>query len=79
MSASLGVVGEELPVRAQVHTINGFSAHADQAELLAWHARVGGRERTILVHGEATAMDRLAGLLAPLPVSTPEIGSHLEL
>jgi metallo-beta-lactamase family protein len=73
------IYGEELPVRARVHTINGFSAHADQAELLAWHARVGGRERTILVHGESTAMDKLAGLLAPLPVSTPELGSHLEL
>jgi len=68
-----------VPVRARVHTINGFSAHADQAELLAWHARVGGRERTILVHGEAGAMDRLAGLLAAVPVVMPAIGSSLEL
>ncbi|MFO1410416.1 MAG: MBL fold metallo-hydrolase [Steroidobacteraceae bacterium] len=73
------IFGEDVPVRAQVHTINGFSAHADQAELLAWHARAGGRERTILVHGEPAAMDKLAGLLAPVPVATPAPGSSLEL
>ena len=54
-----------VPVRARVHTINGFSAHADQAELLAWHARVGGGERTILVHGEAGAWTRLAARCLP--------------
>ena len=75
----VSIFGEDVPVRARVHTINGFSAHADQAELLAWHARVGGRERTILVHGEAGAMDRLAGLLAAVPVVMPAIGSKLEL
>jgi metallo-beta-lactamase family protein len=35
---SIMLFGEEVPVRAQVHTINGFSAHADQGELLRWHA-----------------------------------------
>lgn len=31
------IFGEEIRVGASVHTIGGFSAHADQAELLAWH------------------------------------------
>jgi metallo-beta-lactamase family protein len=75
----VAIFGEDVPVRAQVHTINGFSAHADQSELLAWHAKAGGRERTILVHGEPAAMDKLAGLLAPTPIATPAIGSSLEL
>ena len=33
---SVRIFGEEIPVKAKIYTINGFSAHADQAELLAW-------------------------------------------
>ena len=32
----VNIFGEKIPVRARIYTINGFSAHADQAELLAW-------------------------------------------
>src|SRR5258707_1137657 len=53
---SIMLFGEEVPVSAAVHTINGFSAHADQAELLRWHTQAGGAERTVLVHGERQAM-----------------------
>lgn len=28
--------GEEIPVRSKVYTINGFSSHAGQKELLEW-------------------------------------------
>ena len=76
---SISLFGEEVPVRARVHTINGFSAHADQAELLRWHARVGGAERTLLVHGEAGAMNALAALLAGVPVTMPAPGERLTL
>jgi metallo-beta-lactamase family protein len=76
---SVMLFGEEVPVRAQVHTINGFSAHADQAELLRWHARVGGAERTILIHGEATAMNAFAALLPGVPVSMPAPGERITL
>jgi len=78
-AARVTIFGEDVPVRARVHTINGFSAHADQAELLAWHARAGGRERTILVHGESGAMEALAGRLTAVPVAMPAMGSSLEL
>ena len=71
--------GEEVPVRAQVHTINGFSAHADQGELLRWHARVGGAERTVLVHGEQGAMSAFAALLPGVPVAMPGPGDRLTL
>ena len=30
---SVNLFGEDIPVRARIHTINGFSAHADQQEL----------------------------------------------
>ncbi len=53
------ILGEEVMVRAQVHTIGGFSAHADQGELLTW---LGGLAHpglhVNLVHAEeATAQD----------------------
>jgi metallo-beta-lactamase family protein len=76
---TIRLFGEELPVRAHVHTINGFSAHADQAELLAWHARVGGGEHTLLVHGEPRAMNELASRLGNVPVAMPAPGELLTL
>ena len=76
---SIMLFGEEVPVRAHVHTINGFSAHADQGELLRWHARVGGTERTVLVHGEQGAMSAFAALLPGVPVEMPGPGDRLTL
>jgi len=73
------IFGEEIPVRAKVHTINGFSAHADQAELLDWHGRLGGPEQTFLVHGEAEVMQHFAGRLEGSRVEMPERGQEFDL
>lgn len=73
------IFGEELPVRAAIHTINGFSAHADRDELLAWHARAGTPERTFLVHGEEEAMTAFAGRLHGTRVEMPRMGERFEL
>jgi metallo-beta-lactamase family protein len=70
---------EDIPVRAQIHTINGFSAHADQAELLAWHARTGKPERTFLVHGEEDTMAHFATLLKDTRVEMPAFGDSVTL
>jgi metallo-beta-lactamase family protein len=67
---SITLFGEDIPVRASVHTINGFSAHADQAELLAWHGQTGAA-RTFLVHGEPDVMRAFAGRLAGTEVQMP--------
>jgi metallo-beta-lactamase family protein len=63
--------GEEIPVRANIQTINGFSAHADQAELLAWHRQTGEPERTFLVHGEEKTMRHFATLLKSTGIEMP--------
>jgi metallo-beta-lactamase family protein len=76
---SITLMGQEVPVRAHIHTINGFSAHADRDELLHWHGMAGGRERTILVHGEVSAMESFAQLLKGVPVSMPGPGEELQL
>lgn len=67
------IYGEKIPVRAKIHTINGFSAHADQAELLAWHKHTGNPERTILVHGEETVMRQFAARLKGTEVVMPAL------
>jgi metallo-beta-lactamase family protein len=74
----VNVIGEEVPVRAQIHTINGFSAHADQSELMAWH-RQAGAARTFLVHGEYETMKRFAARLDGARVETPELHQAYEL
>ena len=71
--------GEDIPVRSTIHTINGFSAHADQRELLAWHSSIGGCERTFLVHGEEPAMKALADRLQGGRVEMPRLGERYEL
>ncbi len=47
--------GEEIPVQARIYTINGFSAHADRDELLAWHKAIAP-VKTFLVHGDEQVM-----------------------
>ncbi len=66
------IYGEKIPVRARIHTINGFSAHADQAELLAWHGQTGNPEVTYLVHGDEQVMRQFAGHLEQTQVVMPE-------
>jgi len=73
------IFGEEIPVRATIHTINGFSAHADQAELLAWHRQIGTPERTFLVHGEERTMEHFAKLLQDTQVEMPLLGQSFAL
>ncbi|MFJ3481835.1 MBL fold metallo-hydrolase RNA specificity domain-containing protein [Pseudomonas sp. NPDC090202] len=55
---------ERYPVRAGVETIGGYSAHADQGELLAFVTGMQEWPSAIrLVHGEARAKKRLGQLL----------------
>jgi metallo-beta-lactamase family protein len=73
------IYGEEVPVRARIYTINGFSAHADQAELLAWHDGIEGVKRTFLIHGEETSMSCFAKLLKNTKVEMPRLNEVFEL
>ncbi|MEJ2438866.1 MAG: MBL fold metallo-hydrolase [Gammaproteobacteria bacterium] len=73
------IFGEEIPVRAKIYTINGFSAHADQAELLAWHQIIGTPEHTFLVHGDADVMSHFAQKLHDTKVTMPALGESFPL
>ena len=71
--------GEEIPVRAQIHTINGFSAHADQSDLKRWLARTRHPEKIFLVHGEKKSMEAFAIGRDPAKVVMPELHQSFEL
>jgi metallo-beta-lactamase family protein len=76
------VNGRQVRVRATIRSLDGFSAHADEPELLDWlGAFVRGRRqgdpgvprRVFLVHGEPPAQEALAPRVAALglDVGTP--------
>jgi len=53
--------GEEVPVKASIHTIGGLSAHADQAGLLDWLKGFEQAPSTVfVVHGEPESSSVLA-------------------
>jgi metallo-beta-lactamase family protein len=77
------VFGEEIPLRAQVEVLNGYSAHADRSELRQWveavRAQSPGLESVYLVHGEPEAQDAFAATLTTdgFSVHAPQPGTTL--
>ena len=54
------VHGEYIPVRAEVAQLDGLSAHADYAEIVAWLAPLKTPpQQTFITHGEPAASDAL--------------------
>jgi metallo-beta-lactamase family protein len=69
------IFGREMPVRATIRSLDGFSAHADEPELLDWVGGfIRGRKagdpgvptRVYLVHGDPPAQEALAPKVAAL-------------
>ena len=73
------IFSEDIQVRASIHTIGGFSAHADQTELLAWHKQTGKPKTTFLVHGEEDSMKAFAKKLKNTKVMMPTLGQEFTL
>jgi metallo-beta-lactamase family protein len=74
--------GEEIAVKARVHTLGGFSAHAGQSQLLEW---VGGfkkkRPKIYLIHGEPEAKRALRKklLLPAWSADVPTYGTSITI
>jgi metallo-beta-lactamase family protein len=82
--ATVKIFGEEYTLRARVETINGFSAHADRTELLAYARRLGpeGLTSAFVVHGEEASSLALADGLGSVGVQqaiVPHEGETFEL
>ena len=79
----VNVFGEPVERRAEVVALDGFSAHADQREILDWVSRLDPAPRRIfLVHGEPAPAETLAGLLhnrVGAEVGIPRAGETFDL
>jgi metallo-beta-lactamase family protein len=73
------IAGEQVQVRASIHTVNGFSAHADQTELITWRQRMAGIETTFIVHGEEPVMHKLAAALGPGRIEIPALHQSFDI
>ena len=78
----LSILGGEIAVRATIHTLGGFSAHAGQDELVHWALGMqAGNPRVYLVHGEVEAMEALQARLRQqrMQVEIAEQGSRIAI
>jgi metallo-beta-lactamase family protein len=79
----VSIHGEKIVVRAQVHTLGGFSAHAGQTDLLTWFSAIApSQPRVVLTHGEDHARGALAKKIQQrfkLPSRLPQMGETIEL
>ncbi|HVN97321.1 MAG TPA: MBL fold metallo-hydrolase [Syntrophorhabdaceae bacterium] len=76
------ILGEDMAIRAKIYTIGGFSAHADQAELIEWLSTFTNKPEVFIVHGEeSTALEFEKIVHEKLGLSTyvPHLGEELEI
>ncbi|MDV5172107.1 MBL fold metallo-hydrolase [Photobacterium rosenbergii] len=60
----VNIDGEDIDVRARIHHLTGYSAHADQADLVQFVDNIGqGPTKVHLVHGDIKAQSELAAKL----------------
>lgn len=80
---SVMIFGQEIPVRASIHTMGGFSAHAGQNDLLDWFSVVApSRPRTIITHGEDRARKVFGDLIHSrfgVKTERPALGDVIEI
>jgi len=79
---SVKMFGQDVPVRAEVVTVDAFSVHADADELVAWMRPAPAPTAAFLVHGEpsgsAALRDRMATELG-WSASVPSLGDRTVL
>ena len=79
----VSIHGEKIAVKAQVHTLGGFSAHAGQTDLLAWFSAIApAKPRVVLTHGEDGPREALAKKIQQrfkLVSVLPRMGEVIEL
>ncbi len=77
------IMGEEIDVKARIHTLGGFSAHAGRSELIHWASHFkDGKPRFCLTHGEQAPRRALATALRDafaFDIVLPEYHNSVEI
>ena len=80
---SVRIHGEKIAVKAQIHTMGGFSAHAGQKDLLGWFSAMApAKPRVVLTHGEDGPRKELARQIQErfhLPSELPNMNDVIEV
>jgi len=70
------IFSEEIAIKAKIFTINGFSAHAGQSQLMEWLGNFRTRNMQVfLIHGEISSQQALADMIKKrfnFPVFIPD-------
>ena len=70
--------GEKYKVKANIHTVGGLSAHADQNGLVAWYSGFDKKPPLYLVHGEPKAQQALQTRIRDEMVINAQIAKYGE-
>ncbi len=76
------IFGAPIAVKAKIHTLGGFSAHAGQSQLLDWTSHFHNHSRFYLVHGEENAQQALQAKLKQtqnIDADIPAEGTRIEI
>ncbi|MEO8101490.1 MAG: MBL fold metallo-hydrolase [Betaproteobacteria bacterium] len=78
-AAEVKIFGQRVPIRATVHQINGFSAHADADEIIAWLKNFTRPPRRVFItHGDPQAADTLRKRIGEELKWDVHVPDHLE-
>ena len=77
------IFGEKIAVKATIHTLGGFSAHAGQTDLMRWFDVIApSKPRVVLTHGENDQRAALARVIQQregLSAKLPQMGEVVEV
>lgn len=76
------ILGEDMAIRSRVYTIGGFSAHADQGELIEWLSTFTNKPKVFIVHGEESVsleFEKIVQSKLGLSTYVPHLGEELEI
>lgn len=82
-ASQVRIYGEDIAVNAKIHTLGGFSAHADRDGLLNWlRTNNNPRAKVFIVHGEEESSSQFAQSVIDefgIPAYVPKWGEIVDL